>query len=369
MLLTRPGLELLGQDAELAALAGRYNRYKLPVIPRFLVYTALRQYLQGRTIMRPATIVMWLGNAVHLPLSWVLIFGVGGSPALGIQGAALAESMTFLILVVGLVVWIRRHRLHAGAWQPWCRATFAPRGIQQTMRLGIPIGLQIASEAWAFSIAALMAGWLDPVAVGSHQIAINLVVLFFMLPLGVSQAASARIGNLIGAGDTGGMRQAIQASLFLGAAVAVLPAVGFTLLRAELPWLYSNEVGVRELAARLLPIAAAFQLFDAVQVVAGAILRGMGRPDGGALVSILGYYLLALPLGYVLGLVLGVGLVGVWLGLAVGLTSIAVTLSYLLYRAARRPVFALQLDIERANVPSSITSDVMPTAADGQLAA
>jgi multidrug resistance protein, MATE family len=237
------------------------------------------------------------------------------------------------------------------------------------MRLGIPIGLQIASEAWAFSIAALMAGWLDPVAVGSHQIAINLVVLFFMLPLGVSQAASARIGNLIGAGDTGGMRQAIQASLFLGAAVAVLPAVGFTLLRAELPWLYSNEVGVRELAARLLPIAAAFQLFDAVQVVAGAILRGMGRPDGGALVSILGYYLLALPLGYVLGLVLGVGLVGVWLGLAVGLTSIAVTLSYLLYRAARRPVFALQLDIERANVPSSITSDVMPTAADGQLAA
>jgi hypothetical protein len=87
MLLTRPGLELLGQDAELAALAGRYNRYKLPVIPRFLVYTALRQYLQGRTIMRPATIVMWLGNAVHLPLSGVLIFGVAGSPALGIQGA------------------------------------------------------------------------------------------------------------------------------------------------------------------------------------------------------------------------------------------------------------------------------------------
>jgi MATE family multidrug resistance protein len=368
MLLTEPGLELLGQNPTLAALAGQYNVYKLPVIPCFLAYTALRQYLQGRTIMGAATLVMWVGNLVHLPLSWVLIFGVAGSPALGMQGAALAESITFVLLVVGLVTWIRRQRLHDGAWRPWSRESFALRGIQQTMRLGVPIGLQIASEAWAFSIAALMAGWFDRVAVGSHQIAINLVVLFFMFPLGISQAASARIGNLIGAGDADGMRRAIKASLCLGAAVAVLPAIGFTVFRAELPALYSDELGVRRLAAQLLPIAAAFQLFDAVQTVAGGVLRGMGRPDGGALVSILGYYVLALPLGYVLGLVFHVGLAGVWIGLAAGLMTIAATLVYLLYRAARRPLFALQLDIERANAIAPTVSDLVHGGGEGQLA-
>jgi MATE family multidrug resistance protein len=164
------------------------------------------------------------------------------------------------------------------------------------------------------------------------------------------------------------MRQAIKASLCLGAAVAVLPALGFTVLRAELPSLYSDELDVRLLAAQLLPIAAAFQLFDAVQIIASGVLRGMGRPDRGALVSVLGYYVLALPLGYVLGLVFHVGLAGIWIGLAAGLMTIAATLVYLLYRAARRPLFALQLDVERASAPTATPITLTQTEGSGQLA-
>lgn len=347
LVLTRQGLELLGQDPAIAALAARYNLYKLPVVPCFLVYTALRQYLQGRTLMAPATIVMWIGNAVHVPLSLVLIFGFGPVPALGIEGAAIAESSTFVLLVLGLIGWIHRHRLHAGAWRPWSSESHELRGLLQAARLGAPVAMQIAFEAWAFSLAALMAGWIDRDAVGSHQIALNLVVLSFMLPLGISQAASARVGNLIGAGDAQGMRQAVKASVLLGAGVMLIPAISFILLRAQLPGLYSDEPGVVDLAARLLPIAAAFQLFDGTQVVAAAVLRGMGRPDGGAALSLIGYYVIALPLGYVLGLVLGFGLVGVWIGLAVGLVAVAAALATLLARTASRPLFALQLDLDR----------------------
>jgi MATE family multidrug resistance protein len=369
LVLTRQGLELLGQDPSVAALAGRYNLYKLPVVPCFLVYTALRQYLQGRTLMAPATIVMWLGNGLHVPLSLALIFGFGPISALGIRGAAIAESITFVLLVLGLVGWICRHRLHDGAWRPWSRESFEPRGLLQAARLGVPVSMQIAFEAWAFSLAALMAGWIDRDAIGSHQIALNLAVLSFMLPLGVSQAASTRVGNLIGAGDGRGMRQAVKASLLLGAGVMLLPALGFTLLNAELPRLYSSEPGVVAVATQLLPIAAAFQLFDGTQVVAGAMLRGMGRPDGGAALSLIGYYVIALPLGYVLGLVMGFGLVGVWIGLAVGVITVAGTLVALLARTARRPLLALQLDIERVSSAPPDSSDVLAVEPKGSIAA
>jgi MATE family, multidrug efflux pump len=349
---TRQGLTLLGQDPELAALAARYNLYKLPVVPCFLVFAALRHYLQGRTLVLPATCVLWLGNVVHVFLSWGLIFGRAGLPALGIRGAAIAESTTFVLLVIGLCLWVHGFGLHRGAWRAWGRESFAWAGLVQTVRLGLPISMQIASEAWAFSIAALMAGWLDSTAVGGHQIALNLAVVAFMIPLGISQGAATRVGNLIGSGDTRQMRDAVKASLLLGMAVMLVPALAFTLLRHQLPRLYSDEPAVIALAATLLPIAAAFQLFDAIQVVSGAILRGMGRPDAGAALSLIGYYGVALPLAYVVGFVCHQGVIGIWASLAVGLVAVAAALLILLHRTAARPIFALQLGIERAHLPA-----------------
>ena len=348
MLLTGPGLILLGQPPNVAELAARYNFYKLPVIPCFLIFAALRQYLQGRTLMSPSTIVMWVGNGVHVPLSTCLIFGGAGLPALGIEGAAIAESITFGLLVAGLIVWTRAFRCHAGAWRPWSRESYAAAGLVQVVRLGIPVGMQIAFEAWAFSIAAFMAGWIDKDAVGSHQIALNLAVVSFMVPLGVSQGAATRVGNLIGAGDMEQMRRAVKAALLLGAGIMVVPALAFTLLRNELPALYSTDPGVIALAAQLLPIAAAFQLFDGLQVVSGAILRGMGRPDAGAALSLFGYYVVALPLAYVVGFVFELGLIGIWLALAAGLVLVAITLLILVQRTASRPLLALQLDISES---------------------
>lgn len=344
---TREGLDLLGQDATVAALAGEYNLYKLPTVPCFLIYSALRQYLQGRTLMFPVTVVMWCGNIVHALLAWTLVFGLAGVPALGLIGAAAAESLTFMLLVLVLGTSIRVFDLHRGAWRSWRRDSFAGYGLLQTARLGAPIGMQIACEAWAFSIATFMAGWLGRDAVGSHQIVLNLAALAFMIPLGVSQAAATRVGNLVGAGDAQGLYTAVQAALLLGAAVMVPPALAFTWLRNELPALYGSEPHLGELASQILPIAAAFQLCDGAQVVAGGVLRGMGRPDAGALLSLVGYYVVALPLAYVAAFVWGYGLVGIWASLAVGLTMVTVALMLLVRNAARHPLMALQLDIER----------------------
>jgi MATE family multidrug resistance protein len=347
LMLTRSGLLFLGQDPAVAELAGRYNLYKLPTVPCYLIYSALRQYLQGRTLMLPVTVVMWCGNIVHILLSLLLVFGGLGVPALGLVGAAIAESVTFALLVVGLYAAIRIFRLHRGAWRSWRRDSFAWYGLVQTVRLGIPIGMQIAFEAWAFSIATIMAGWLGRDAVGSHQIVLNLAALAFMVPLGVAQGAATRVGNLVGAGDSDGMQTAVTAALLLGAVVMVPPALVFTLFAHQLPALYSSDPHVVGLAAKILPIAAAFQLCDGTQVVAGGVLRGMGRPDAGAVLSLVGYYAVALPLAYVASFVWGYGLVGIWGALALGLTIVALALMLLVRGAAQHSLLALQLDIER----------------------
>lgn len=336
-------LRWLGQEPAVADVAARYNLYKLPAIPFFLVYSALRQYLQGRGLMAPATLVMWIGNAVHAVLNWGLIFGRLGLPALGVEGAAIASSLSTALLVGMLVLWMLVLRLHAGAWQPWGAASFSPAGLKRVLRLGTPVGLTIALESTAFSASTAMAGWLGQEALASHQIVLNMASLAFMVPLGIAQGASIRVGNLIGAGDPSGMRRAVRVSLALGAGVMVFSASAFTLLRFELPRLYTSEPAVLALAAHILPLAAAFQLSDGTQVVASGVLRGMGRPDAAAVVNLLGYYALALPCAYVLGVTLGHGLVGIWAALAIGLTLVALALLVWVRRTARRPLDALRV--------------------------
>jgi MATE family multidrug resistance protein len=340
------GLLALGQEPAVAALAAQYNLFKLPTVPCFLVYSALRQYLQGRGLMGPATWVMWIANAVHVALNWGLIFGRLGMPALGVQGAAIASSISTGLLVVMLALWTVGFRLHAGAWQRWGRLSFSPRGLLQTARLGLPIGLAISLESTAFSLSTTMAGWLGREALASHQVVLNLSALAFMLPLGISQGASVRVGNLIGAGDAEGMRRAAQVSIALGAGVMVFSAVAFSTLRFELPGLYTEDRQVLALAAQILPLAGAFQLSDGTQVVAGGVLRGMGRPDAAAVVNLVGYYALALPCAYAFGFVWGHGLIGIWSSLAAGLTLVAVALLVWVQRTARRPLGALRVQIE-----------------------
>ena len=146
-----------------------------------------------------------------------------------------------------------------------------------------------------------MAGWIWRARDRRHQIVLNMAALSYMLPLGVSIGAATRVGNLIGEGDAAGLRRAVRSALTFGASMMVFAASAFTLLRHELPRLYTDDAALLPLAAQILPVAGAFQLADGTQAVAGGVLRGMGRPHIAALANLVGYYVLALPLAYVLG--------------------------------------------------------------------
>jgi MATE family multidrug resistance protein len=341
MALTGHTLRLLGQPPEVVVLAERYNLLRIPMIPCFLLFSALRLFLQARGRMGPATTLIWVANVLNALLAWGLVFGELGMPKLGFDGAALAGTATAAFELVGLIATISWLGLARGAERAWDRSSFSPAGIASVLRIGAPVAVQMWLEAFAFTFASFMVGWISVDAIGAHQIALNLASLTFMVPLGVSMGASARVGNLIGAGDVAAMRGAVRVALIAGIGVMSFSALGFTVLRGELPRLYTADVAVIALTAQILPLAAAFQLSDGAQVVAGGVLRGMGRPNAAALANLLGYYALGLPLGYALAFWLGLGLRGIWLGLTIGLFSVSISLLLWVRRTARRPLAEL----------------------------
>jgi len=322
-LFTEDFLIATGQDAELAVLAQAYVAVQIPSIVCHTVYMALRGYLQGRGIMNPALWVMVFANAVHIFGNWVLIFGHLGAPALGVVGAGIATSLTRALALAALVWMTLGLRLHEGAWRPWSREALSPAGLRRVFALGLPVGLQVGFEVWAFQIATLMAGRLGVNELAGHQIVLNMASLTFMVPLGIAIGASTRVGNLIGAGLSEQVQRAAWVAFGLGAGAMALFGAVMIGLRDQLPRLYTGDPQVIAVCAFLLPIAAAFQVFDGTQVVGCGILRGMGRTRAPALVTLVGYYAIALPFAWWLGLERGLGLAGIWWGLCLGLVVVA----------------------------------------------
>jgi MATE family multidrug resistance protein len=323
---TEDFLLFAGQDPELAREAHRYIMAQSPSVPAFLVYSALRQYLQGREIMRPALWVILIANVFNAFFNWVLIFGNLGAPALGLVGAGIATGLTRWISLIGLVLWVRGFRLTEGAWQPWSRAAIDPAGLRAILAIGFPIAIQVSLEIWAFSAAALVAGRLGATPLAAHTVALNMAALAFMMPLGISQGTATRVGNLIGARQPEQAQRAAWVALAMGGAVMTASAVVFVLFRHSLPRLYTPDPGVIALCASILPIAAAFQIFDGVQVVGCGVLRGMGRTRPAAVFNLISYWLLGLPVGAWLALGTDAGLAGIWWGLCIGLAAVATLL-------------------------------------------
>jgi MATE family multidrug resistance protein len=320
-LFTGPILRLLGQEPALAADAQRYVFAQLPGLPFFLVFLAAKQFLQAQGSVWPTMWVTFAGNAFNVVANWALIFGRLGMPALDVAGAGLATSLTQVFLAVALLLWLRR-----GAFAPAAaavRAGMRRAALSLVLHHGTPVAAQLGLELWAFQIATLLAGRLGEVPLAAHTAALTLASLTFMVPLGVSLAAVVRVGNLLGARSGADAQRAAWVSLGTGAAAMALSGIGFLAFRWQLPRLFTGDAAVVAAAAAILPIAAAFQVFDGLQVVGGGVLRGLGQTRPAAIFNFFGYYLLALPLAWWLAFPLGLGLPGLWWGLALGLAVVA----------------------------------------------
>jgi MATE family multidrug resistance protein len=301
-----------------------------------LLYATFRRYLQGIHAVRPVMTALITANLVNAFGNWVLIWGHFGLPTLGINGSAWATvgARVYMATFLGLAI-LREHRKRGAAHT---RVPFALDGrrVRTLLALGLPAASQVTLEVGVFAAVSALAGTLDPVSLGAHQIALNIAALAFMVPLGLSSAAAVRVGHAVGAGDR---RRAVQAgwtAFAVGAAITGL--VGVSFIVAPMPMLraFTRDPQLLSIAARLLAIAAVFQLFDGTQAVATGVLRGVGDTRTPMVINVIGHWVFGLPIGWALCFRYGWGVAGLWVGLSIGLIFVALVLTFAWHRKSRK---------------------------------
>ncbi|WGH78994.1 MATE family efflux transporter [Jannaschia ovalis] len=327
-----PLLSALGQDPQVAEGAQTYLRIAGPGLIPALLTATLRSHLSA---LEHTRIVLWAvlaAGVLNAGVNWLLIFGNWGFPELGLAGAAIA-SLGVHALTTGLLIFYATRgpgmarfdllrNIHRPDWPVF----------GEIFRLGWPIGLTLLSESGLFAASALMMGVLGTVPLAAHGVALQVAALVFMVHLGLSSAVTVRVGQFWGREDREGMLRAALAAAILSFGAVLLAT-----------WLYIGggeaiialfvdptdpaRPAILDLGARLLVLAALFQLVDAAQVMALGMLRGVQDTRRPMVYAFVAYWMLGLPASWILGIEMGFGPEGIWLGLCVGLAAAAITLS------------------------------------------
>jgi len=327
-------LDRFGQPPEVVATANPFFLIIAVSLIPALVFQALRQFSEA--IGRPwlPMGILFLTVALNVFFNWVLIFGHLGAPALGLTGSGCSTLLARSLSVVILWIWLRRLP-HVAALCPRGRAGagLAWRHFRAMLRIGVPVAGQLLFEVGAFSTAALLMGWLGTVPLAAHQIAVSCASFTFMFPLGLAMAASIRLSQAVGGGRRDTLRPIGFGALGLGVAVMGTFALILGLAGSWISRGFTTDPEVAALAARLLLVAAIFQIFDGGQVVSVGALRGLTDVKVPTAITFIAYWLVALPAGYLLAFRAGWGAPGIWAGLAAGLACAAVLLASRLARA------------------------------------
>lgn len=330
-----PVIRAVGANPEVMRHCAPYMQYLAWGLMPLFVFSAVRRYLQAVNIVKPVTFALLSANIVNFVGDWALMYGHLGAPAMGLAGSGLSTTLSriYMTLVgIAVVLWNERRSgllLFSISWRPhWKR-------IRDLIALGLPATGQIAFEGAVFGIVTVLAAKLDAVSLAAHGIAVQVISTTFMVPLGISSAAAVRVGHAVGRGDprraaAAGWAALIIAALFMGSAGVAL----WTIPR----WIIARfiaDAAVIASGATLLRIAAFFELFDGLQVVATGALRGLGDTRAPMIAHFIGYWIIGMPIVYVLCFPLGWGATGIWVGLSAALILIGAAL-VLVWRARLR---------------------------------
>jgi MATE family multidrug resistance protein len=335
-----PILLALGQDPGVTAIASDYLQLVGPGMAVALCVTVLQSYLSALGRTQVVLVVTLLAVGLNIAVNWALIFGNWGFPELGARGAAVATLSTQLLSLVALGLYaallpdLRRFRLFQRFWRPDWPA------LRQVWRLGLPIGLTGLAEGGLFQASVLMMGWIGTVELAAHGIALQVASLTFMLHVGLSSAATIQVARFDGQGDRPALRGAARVALGLSLVVALASVALFVAAPRQIVGLFldmekPDSAAILAYGVALLLVAALFQLADGMQVMALGLLRGVRDTKVPMLLATVSYWLIGIPCSYVLAFPLGLGGVGLWLGLVVGLMCAAGSLLWRFWRLAR----------------------------------
>src|SRR5687768_2588700 len=322
--------------------------------PFLLAYATCRRYLQGMHAVTPIMFALVTANVINAAANWVLIYGHFGVPALGVPGAAWATliSRVYMLAALLIAVWLvdkkRTREAAADEHNDLSAVALAKVGslwhvdwrfdttrLRRLLALGLPAASQYTAEVGVFALATALSGMLDPISSASHQIALNMAGVAFMIPLGMGSAGAVRVGHAVGAGDRPRASAAGWTAIILGTGFMVASGLAFVLMPEDLIRLFSDDPNVLRVGTSLLLLAAVFQLFDGIQGVITGTLRGLGDTRTPMIVNLLAHWFVGLPISYTLCFIIGWGVYGLWVGLSLGLIIVGVILLYVWTRKIR----------------------------------
>ncbi|HYX92058.1 MAG TPA: MATE family efflux transporter, partial [Myxococcaceae bacterium] len=342
-------LEPLGVAHDVARETRAYTLTRLPSVVPLLAYAGIRSYLQAHRRTLPLIVAVLVANVANFALDYVFVFGgaavpfargaLAAIPSLGAAGAALATVVCTLLQLAIVASGVRDVPLpetSSSVRKP------VRSEIQLALAVGGPVGLQMGAEVGVFAIAGFLAARIGASAAAAHQIALTLASATFCAAVGVASAGAVRVGHAIGAADASRTRGAGVLAFAVGGSFMAFCAVAFLLWPRELASLLTDEPHLLAEAVPLLAVAAAFQISDGLQAVGAGVLRGAGDTRFAFLANLAGHYLVGLPIALVAGVLLEKGVVGLWYGLAAGLTAVALTLLVRFLRLSSRPIARIE---------------------------
>ena len=319
-----PLLRVTGQEPEVIALAATYMPVLALSMTPMILASVLRSYVSALDRPIYVTLIAGLGIFVNAAGNYAFIFGNWGAPALGLTGAAIATNITALVLLALYALVIRRDPLLA-KYRIWTRCWVPDfERLWQIVRIGTPLGFTVMAEAGVFAAAAFIMGGFGAAQLAGHTLALQIAALAFMVPFGVGQAATIRVGYFFGARDPEGVGRAGLVALAIGVGFMVLTALSMLLVPRLLLSVYVDvdapeNATMLAFALKFLAFAALFQLADGMQAVAQGALRGLQDTRVPMWLAIFSYWGPGFGLAMVLGIGLGLEGTGVWIGLATGL--------------------------------------------------
>ncbi len=329
-------MPLMGQSEGVVRKAVPFYLLHVASLIPLMLFFSFKQFFEGIGNTRIAMVITIVINLINILLNYALIYGKYGFPAMGLNGSGCASLIARLIMpVIFVVVMLKKPAFRIYLAEAF-RARFERLKIKRIVSIGLPIGLQMVIEVLAFSLGAIMLGWISKESLAGHQVAISMASMTYMISFGLASGTTIRVSHAFGGHNQQEVKRIVCASLHLVVAFMSLMGIFFIVLRNVLPLLFTSDPAVIHVAAHLLIVGAFFQVFDGIQVVLLGALRGIADVRIPMFMAFFSYIVVSLPISYLFAFILNFGYAGVWMGFVGGLSTAAILFALRLRNQLKR---------------------------------
>lgn len=314
-------LSRIGQPEELLTLIRPYFIVNLISVLFVGVFNTMKQFLDGIGHTKVAMWVMIMGNVVNILGNWMLIYGVGPFPELGLLGAGLSTMGSRILMAAAMVAMVLGKKKFQQYRKDIIHSHVNKADFKEMNRLGWPVALQLAMESAAFTLSCVMVGWLGTIPLASHQVMITISQLFYLVLSGMASAMAIRVSHFVGQKDYQAVRRNAYDGWRLALLFSTLMGIPVFLFRNQIGGLFTDNVEVQQNVAVLIILMMVYQFGDGLQYTFANALRGIACVKPMVTYAFIAYFIISLPMGYTLGFPCGLGILGIWIAFPFGLTA------------------------------------------------